>query len=226
MQARGVFPGTGPGDEARGGLSGGFESATENWLQGPELGHVAFFYDSRNEYAGVTGEFVRAGLEAGDPVMVAVPAANAEVIREHARDQEMPAFEDMAVLGRNPARIIAALCTFADSHPGQLLHYVGEPAWPSRTRSECAEVMWHEQLLNVAFDHERFRILCPYDVAGLESEVLEQAAGTHPVVMRNGRLEHSPAFSSSAGTRRLCTTAFSQFAARRVFRPGLTTNPT
>jgi anti-sigma regulatory factor (Ser/Thr protein kinase) len=181
-------------------LGSDFSPVLRNWLHGPELGHVAFFYDSLDEYGDVTSEFVRAGLDAGDPVMVAVSASNAGVIKEHVGTHEMPVFEDMTVLGRNPARIIAAVSTFADRHPGQLLHYVGEPAWPSRTRSEQAEVMWHEQLLNVAFGHERIRILCPYDVTGLEREVLSQAAGTHPVLMRNGRLEHSPAFSPSAGT--------------------------
>jgi anti-sigma regulatory factor (Ser/Thr protein kinase) len=207
MQPRGVFPGTGPGDQAGGRLSSGVASAPPTWLHGPDPGHVAFFYDSQRDYADVTGDFVRAGLDAGDPVMVAVPPANAEIISEYLGGQavgaafrDIPVFEDMTVLGRNPARIIAALYAFADKHPGQLLHYVGEPAWSSRTQSERAEVMWHEQLLNVAFDHERIRILCPYDAAGLERGVLVQAEGTHPVLMRNRHLEHSPEFSPHAGS--------------------------
>jgi anti-sigma regulatory factor (Ser/Thr protein kinase) len=204
MQPRAEFPGPCAGDQARGGLGSGFAPVPGTWLDRPEPGHVAFFYDSRDEYADVTGAFVRAGLDGGDPVMVAVPAANTEVIREHVRARagpgQMPVFEDMAVLGRNPARIIAAILTFADQHPGQLLHYVGEPAWPSRTRSEHAEVARHEQLLNAAFGRERVRILCPYDATGLEREVLAQAAGTHPVLMRNGHVERSPAPSDRAGT--------------------------
>jgi anti-sigma regulatory factor (Ser/Thr protein kinase) len=140
---------------------------------------VAIFCDSPGEYAGVTGEFVQAGLEAGNAVMVAVPGSNAEAIRERVRDRKMP--------------------VFADSHPGQLLHYVGEPAWPSRTRSEHAEVARHEHLLSVASGRKQVRILCPDDATGLEREVLVQAASTHPVVMRNGRLDHSPAFSARAG---------------------------
>jgi anti-sigma regulatory factor (Ser/Thr protein kinase) len=199
MPPRGVFTGTGADSQASATPGSGYAPVEQTWLHRPEPGHVAFFYDSPGEYASVTGEFIRAGLADGDAVMVAVPGANAEVIRESVRDRKMPAFADMRELGRNPARIIAAVAAFADSHPGQLLHYVGEPAWPSRTRSEHAEVARHEQLLNVAFARERIRILCPYDATGLESEVLVQAAGTHPVVMRNGRLEHSPAFSVRAG---------------------------
>lgn len=174
-------------------------------MQRPELGHVAFFYHSAHEYAQVTGDFVRAGLDAGNAVMVAVPDANAGIIKsylgsrgERAVFEETAVFADMAVLGRNPARIIPAMSAFADSHPGQLVHYVGEPVWPSRPAPERAEVMLHEQLLNLAFGPERIRILCPYDATGLEPDVLAQATGTHPVLMRNGRLEHSTGFSARA----------------------------
>jgi anti-sigma regulatory factor (Ser/Thr protein kinase) len=204
MPPRGVFPGTGAAAQGRGGPRGA-AAAPQRWLQGTEPGHVAFFYDSQRDYTGVTSDFVRSGLAAGDPVLVAVPAANAEIIRatigrgaDGDGTAQRPVFADMNVLGRNPARILAALCGFADSHPGQLLHYVGEPAWPSRTPPEQAEVVRHEQLLDVAFGDARVRMLCPYDATGLEPDVLVQAAGTHRVLMRNGRLDHSAAFSPAA----------------------------
>jgi anti-sigma regulatory factor (Ser/Thr protein kinase) len=201
MQPRGAVPGADAGDQARGSVGGAIRPLAG--LHRPESAHVAFFYNSADEYAQVTGEFVRAGLDAGKPVMVAVPAANAGIIKSYlGRDaaravfEEMTVFADMTVLGRNPARIIPAISAFAETHPGQLVHYVGEPAWPSRTASERAEVMRHEKLLNLAFGSERIRILCPYHATGVGPEVLAQAAGTHPMLMRNGRLEHSTAFSA------------------------------
>jgi anti-sigma regulatory factor (Ser/Thr protein kinase) len=199
MQPRGAVPGAGAGDRARGWLSGAIAPAPIAGLHRQEPGHVAFFYNSADEYAQVTGDFVRAGMDAGSPVMIAVPAANAGIIKSHLGSRAGRAvFEEMTALGRNPARIIPAISAFADSHPGQLVHYVGEPAWPSRTAPERAEVMRHEKLLNLAFGSGRIRILCPYDATGLGPDVLADAAGTHPILMRNGDLEHSAAFSARA----------------------------
>jgi anti-sigma regulatory factor (Ser/Thr protein kinase) len=199
MQPRGAVPGAGAGDQARGRLSGPIASAPRAGLYRPEPGHVAFFYNSADEYAQVTGDFVRAGLDAGSPVMIAVPAANAGIIKSHLGGRAGRAvFEEMTALGRNPARILPAISAFADSHPGQIVHYVGEPAWPSRTAPERAEVMRHEKLLNLAFGSGRIRILCPYDATRLGPDVLAEAAGTHPILMRNGHPEHSAAFSARA----------------------------
>jgi anti-sigma regulatory factor (Ser/Thr protein kinase) len=200
MQPRAAVPGSGADDQARGGR--GAEPApvpTAGPPHCPELGHVAFFYDSAGEYAQETGDFARGGLDTGNPVMIAVPAVNAAIIKSYLGSlAERAVFEDMTALGRNPARIIPAISAFADSHPGQLVHYVGELAWPSRTAPERAEVMRHEKLLNLAFGAGRIRILCPYDATGLEPDVLAQAVGAHPILMRNGHLEHSTAFSARA----------------------------
>jgi anti-sigma regulatory factor (Ser/Thr protein kinase) len=199
MQPRAAVPGSGAHDQARGGRSAEVAPAPTAGLHSPEPGHVAFFYDSADEYARETGDFARGGLDRGNPVMIAVPAVNAGIIKSYlGRLAERAVFEDMTALGRNPARIIPAISAFADSHPGQLVHYVGEPAWPSRTAPERAEVMRHEKLLNLAFGAGRIRILCPYDATGLEPDVLAQAAGAHPMLMRNGHLEPSTAFSDCA----------------------------
>ncbi len=154
--------------------------------------HVALFYSVLRDYASAVGGFVRAGLRAGEAVMVAVPATQAKALRDYLRaDAEQVAFADMSTLGRNPARIIPAIRSFADARPGQLVRYVGEPSWRSRSAAEQVEVMRHEALLNLAFGRSEVRFLCPYDEAALDEGVLAGAERTHPALMRNGYPEPS-----------------------------------
>lgn len=199
MQPRGGIPGTGAGERARGGLGGAVTAAARVPDSASHFGHAALFYRTPGEYARFAGGFVRAGLDAGDPVMVAVPAPSAEVIRKYLGLQaDRVTFAEMTMVGRNPARIIAAMHAFADSHPGQVVLYVGESVWQSRTAAERAEVMRHEALVNVAFSAGLVRMLCPYDAAALEPELIAEAEREHPALMRGGHLERNPAFAGPA----------------------------
>ena len=95
----------------------------------------------------------------------------------------------MEVLGHNPARIIPAWREFVDEHVsanGQA-RGIGEPIWPGRSSAEIDECRRHESLLNVAFgDGLAWSLLCPYDIASLEDEVLEAAARSHPYLAGDG----------------------------------------
>jgi anti-sigma regulatory factor (Ser/Thr protein kinase) len=159
------------------------------------FGHTALLYSSAGEYAQAVGGFALAGLNAGEPVMIAVPGRQADLIRSClGRQAAHVAFGDMAILGRNPARIIEVIDAFAAAHDGQPVRYVGEPVWPSRTTAEKGEAMRHEALLNVAFGGS-VQILCPYDVSRHGPQLIAAAEVTHPVLMRNGSLTQSPAFA-------------------------------
>lgn len=196
MQPRGGFPGAGPAGSARAGPLG---AASPPAAGGGcvSSAHVALLYGTTGEFAQSVGGFVMAGLDAGDPVMVAVPAPHARVIRSCLGDRAgKVVFADMAALGRNPGRIIPAVQAFADTYPGQLVRYIGESVWPARTAAEQAEAMRHEALLNVAFG-EGVRILCPYDAHRLRPELIAAAERAHPVLIRNGHLEHSSAYAGA-----------------------------
>jgi anti-sigma regulatory factor (Ser/Thr protein kinase) len=186
MQPRGAFPGTdtGAAERARAGRHTPF-------------GHTALLYSSASEYAQSVGGFALAGLDAGEPVMIAVPGRHADLIKNSLGPKAgQVAFGDMAKLGRNPARIIEVIDAFAAAHDGQPVRYVGEPVWPSRTDAEKAEAMRHEALLNVAFGGS-VQILCPYDVSRLTPQLIAAAEVTHPVLMRNRSLAQSPAFAGA-----------------------------
>ncbi|WP_229758930.1 sensor histidine kinase [Peterkaempfera bronchialis] len=165
----------------------------------PDAGfaHPALFYRGLDGYLEGVGGFVRAGLEAGEPVLVAVPGPRLGPLRELLGDMSAAvSFADMTELGRNPGRILAALREFADRHMDRRSRLVGEPIWTARTPAEVREATRHEALINLAFDGRPVAILCPYDTEGLAPSVLDDAHRTHPVVIRDGQLLASAGYTA------------------------------
>ena len=147
--------------------------------------HEALFYRDADDYSSAVLDFVRPGLDAGEPVVVAVPPRGMELVRRAIGGEgEQVRLLDMSELGRNPARIIPAVLDLTqkaqDAAPGTTMHFVGEPIWPQRTRDEIREATRHEALINLAWSDAPLRVLCPYDTAGLDDDVLRDAARTHP----------------------------------------------
>jgi len=147
--------------------------------------HEAFFYGDPDEFLAGALPFLREGLEAGEPALVAVGRRRAEDLRGALNGEaEEVRFVDMEQLGRNPARIIPAWQQFVDEcGDGRPVRGIGEPVWPGRGADEIDECHRHEGLLNHAFwDGPAWRLLCPYDSGALTDEVLESARRTHTVV--------------------------------------------
>jgi anti-sigma regulatory factor (Ser/Thr protein kinase) len=158
---------------------------------GGVLSHAALFYRGQPEYTGRIAAFVRAGLDQGEPALLAVPGDRIRMIAASVAGAPGEiAFTDMTELGRNPARIISELRSFADKHPGQRVRFVGEPVWPGRSAAEIREAARHEALLGLAFKPAEATILCPYDASGLAEAVLTGAR----------RLHQEPAASGASAT--------------------------
>jgi anti-sigma regulatory factor (Ser/Thr protein kinase) len=148
--------------------------------------HLGLLYRNDEEYAAGCAAFVRRGLQAGQPVLVSVPAANGAVLRRalDPRESRRIRFFDMREAGRNPGRIIpGVLLQFAARNEGTRVWIVGEPIWPGRTPMEYPACAAHEALINVAFHGRDAAILCPYDVAGLDAEMVADAWSTHPIMI-------------------------------------------
>lgn len=106
--------------------------------------HPAFFYRGENEYVATLLPFVRAGVEAGEPVAVALPTENLRLIRagvvgldpHHALPVR---FVDMTLAGLNPGRIIPPDSPLLRRRPAL-------PAPPHRrcrpTGPEAADCSW------------------------------------------------------------------------------------
>ena len=163
--------------------------------------HVALFYSTTQEYLAAVLAHLQAALERAEPTFVAVPGPKAQMLREGLNGAaEKAVFADMAVLGRNPARIIPRVRTFIDDHPGQRISHVGEPIWPARTPPEIIEATRHEALVNLAFSGTASTILCPYDIAALPPSVVASARRTHPAVLQQGQRLASPEYLEAPRT--------------------------
>jgi anti-sigma regulatory factor (Ser/Thr protein kinase) len=150
--------------------------------------HLALFYHTGGEYISALCGFIRASRARGEAVLVAVPERQAERVRQGLGDESAQvAIVDMAELGRNPARIIPEVFTYASKHRGQRLCCIGEPIWPGRTGAEIQEATRHEALINLAFRDSPVTFLCPYDRTALTKSVIADAASTHPAVIRDLR---------------------------------------
>jgi anti-sigma regulatory factor (Ser/Thr protein kinase) len=148
--------------------------------------HEAFLYRDSEEFVLGLLRFIRAGTEKGEPVFVVLSAEKIARLKDAlGEDADQVLFADMAEIGANPARIIAAWREFVDEYGagGQPIRGIGEPIWAGRSDPELAECHRHESLLNLAFaGTPSFRLLCPYDVSALDSKVVEEAERTHPFV--------------------------------------------
>lgn len=157
--------------------------------------HDALIYDGPDDYLAGTIPFLRAGLEAGDSMMVAVGGSQREMLEGELGQPEGIRFADMEKLGRNPAWIIPFWREFVDEACGRPVRGIGEPVWAARSQAALDECQRHEALLNVAFDSgSSWSLLCPYDAGSLGDEVLEVVARSHPHVHQEGQVVQSECF--------------------------------
>lgn len=158
--------------------------------------HEALIYDGPEDYLEGTLPFLRAGLEAGEPAMVAVGRSQREMLEgELGEAAAQVCFADMEKLGRNPAWIIPFWREFVDEAGGRSVRGIGEPVWAARTPAALEECQRHESLLNIAFaPGASWSLLCPYDAESLGEEIIDKVACSHPHIHRDGRREESFAF--------------------------------
>jgi anti-sigma regulatory factor (Ser/Thr protein kinase) len=158
------------------------------------------FYAGEDEFLAGIVPFVRGAVEAEEPILVAVDKAKIEAIKGALNGKsEAVQFADMEQIGRNPACIIPAWRDFLTEHApdGRPVRGVGEPIWAGRSEAELVECHQHESLLNLAFaDRSSFWLVCPYDTAGLDDEVLAEARHTHPRLVVDGASRASGVYTA------------------------------
>jgi anti-sigma regulatory factor (Ser/Thr protein kinase) len=177
-------------------------TTAEGLLQARTFGHDALFYRGPGEYSKEVCSFVCEGLNTGEPVLVAVPGRRLDLVRGALGEAAgAVSFADMAVLGRNPARIIPAIRRFTDSRRPRRTRFVGEPVWPGRSAAEITEATRHEALINTALAAVPTTVMCPYDASGLGAAVLTGARQTHPRVVDDGARRASADYTGTAVAR-------------------------
>ena len=162
--------------------------------------HRALIYRDSDEYLEGALAFLRAGIHAGQPILVAVGPDQTRLLEgELGEDAARVRFVDMRTVGRNPAAIIPVWREFVDANDGRSVRGIGEPVWAARSAAALEECQRHEALLNVAFDRgTAWSLLCPYDAASLDDDAIEKVAHSHPVVCRDGIAEESLSYAAEA----------------------------
>lgn len=153
--------------------------------------HEALLWHTAEDFTDTLVAFVDEGLDAGEPVMVAVTPQHTAWLQDALgeRAAQEVQFVDMMALGQNPARIIPAWRDFVETEAADRgpVRGIGEPIWPGRHAEELLECQLHEALLNVAIEPATpLWLICPYDAASLDADVLEEAARSHPVLVEAG----------------------------------------
>jgi anti-sigma regulatory factor (Ser/Thr protein kinase) len=158
------------------------------------LVHEALYYATVDEFLTGTVEFVRSGT---GPTLVAVPEPRLGLLHSALSQPADVTLVDMAVEGRNPARILPwVLHAFVDAHPGPV-RILSEPIYAGRTEAELGPCVQHEALINLALADRSVSILCSYDTTQL-AHVLPFAERTHPVLVSSGRRRRSPSYTEPA----------------------------
>jgi MEDS: MEthanogen/methylotroph, DcmR Sensory domain len=169
-----------------------------NTRQHSSYRHEAFLYRGDDDFLDGVVPFVRDGVAAGQPVMVAIRGTKTRPLKDAlGPDQSGVLFVDMTELGHNPARIIPGWRRFLDEHciDGQPVRGVGEPIWLGRRPTEVAEAQLHEALLNVAVHPDTpMWLRCPYDLGALTEAELAEAARSHPILVESGDLRGSRSY--------------------------------
>lgn len=146
--------------------------------------HEALYYRDLAEFVAGVLAFVRAGVAAGEPCLVALPEPRLRLIEAElgpARDQV--SFVDMAAAGKNPNRILpAVLQAFVDGSRPARVRIISESIYAGRSAEAVAAGVRHESLVNLAFAGIDVAIRCPVDVAALP-HLVPYSERTHPVIV-------------------------------------------
>jgi anti-sigma regulatory factor (Ser/Thr protein kinase) len=160
--------------------------------------HDAFVYHGDSAFLAGALPFIHAGLEAGDPVVVALDRAKIGLLKsELAGEADDVQFVNIREIGANPARLIPAWKQFIDARSGEGRRFwgIGEPVWRGRSEAELVECHRHEALVNIAFaGGGPLSLLCPYDARSLDGDVIADMQCSHPTVLEAGERRQSDAF--------------------------------
>jgi len=149
------------------------------------LRHHAFVYDSDEDYASRSADFLREGLNAGECCMVAHNRAGLAVMREAlGRDADRTVFVDVSRTYTRPAHAVAAFYgTFV-----RLLQQAPSLRAVAEFQFGPSFDDWHEwesyeAIANLAYDPLPVWAICAYPANRLPDAVLDGVLRTHDEVL-------------------------------------------
>jgi anti-sigma regulatory factor (Ser/Thr protein kinase) len=168
--------------------------------------HEALFYEGDPDFLARTVPFIEAGISQGDAVLVAVPEPRLSALRTTLpTSTDRVTFADMALVGRNPGRLISLWDQFVRAQSGRpgAIRGVGEPIWGGRTEDEIVECEIHERLLDLAFSNfDELHFICAYDSAFLPADIVSRVTIAHDHPLTDSDVLRAPMRPAPTGTYR------------------------
>lgn len=149
--------------------------------------HRALPYRDRDELLAAVTPFVRDGIDHGDSVVVVLPTdALTALVDQLGPAAAAPNLQllDTSDTARNPGALLGMWQGFTDElhHSGRMGRAVAETVRVDRSADELIECLHYEAQLNLAFYSTSavWTLLCPIDVAAVDTDHLEAAIRAHP----------------------------------------------
>ena len=181
--------------------------------QGPRLGviavadhavsldryrHTALLHEDPDEFSAGVLDFVRAGVQAREPVLVA-GGPGLRVLRAWLGTEDYQVtWADLAGRDPGPGGVVGLMRSFALGYAGRPVRCVQEVAWPGRPPGDRAETLRQEALINQVFARVPATILCAYDLRATDG-VLDDVERVHPSLIRSGQPQLSRCFDGTGG---------------------------
>lgn len=149
--------------------------------------HAALMCRTNGQMTRSVLEFARDGVEAGEAVLMASAGPVLQRLRSELGGRGgQVTWTGLPGAGTNPARIIAAIRTFAEEHRGRPIRCVQEPAWHLLPPDHLCEAIRYEALLNLALTGRPVSVLCAFDPR-LDGRAAGSIPHTHPLVCTDGQ---------------------------------------
>jgi anti-sigma regulatory factor (Ser/Thr protein kinase) len=155
--------------------------------------HQALIYHSDQGFIDVSLPFVREGIEAEEPTLVAVQRRNVDNLREAFGGADGVTLLSVEQWYETSARTRDKFARWASAHLTAGDHknrrridrvrLIGEPPWAVGNDAQVRDWARHESVLNVAFDGLPVTFICPYDARELPEGIVEHAQATHPEIV-------------------------------------------
>lgn len=163
--------------------------------------HRALIGDSDVELVDGTLAFVHAGLDAGDPVVVACTEPTTDLLQKALADRPQVVWADWSeVYGNGPAAAITAVRRLGERHrtaQSPVVRVVLEPqagpdqdTWREWQRYDA--VLDHQLDEAEALGEERLLVLCLVDARRVPPPLVDSARATHPMLQVDGEAVPNP----------------------------------
>lgn len=145
------------------------------------LRHEGIPYSGPAALIPAASTLLSAGLRDGDACMVLADSAKLHAVRDVVGEPAGDAtFFDMSVHGRNPARVLPALQSFADGHRDRRLRVIAEPVPPGQPAAARAETELNELIFGLpSYRGWHATFSCLYDEATLDGTATASLRTAH-----------------------------------------------